>query len=184
MNWLNINLANLRSPAYLGATPVERATWLQTLAYCVDQENGGRIAGAALWKDRQWQQTCGVTAREVRAATRLITIEGDDVRVAFFPLEKQTEVQARRTAATDAANRRWHGKLRGDANGDGDEQPPAEPPACEPEVPAQGPRHASRDADASRNASRIACGIAGGIAPLHAEEKEKGSVITNVQEEK
>ena len=52
MNWLNINLATLRSPAYLGSTPVERATWLQLLAYCADQENGGCIAGAAAWKDR------------------------------------------------------------------------------------------------------------------------------------
>ena len=51
-------------------------------------------------------------------AAGLITIDGGDVRVAFYPLEKQAEVQARRIAATDAANRRWHGKLRGDAGAD------------------------------------------------------------------
>ena len=120
MHWLNIHLATLRSPAYLGSTPVERATWLQLLAYCADQENGGRIAGAASWKDRQWQQTCGVTAREVRAASRLVAIEGGDVRVAHYPLEQEAEMKSRREKGREAANRRWHGNEPGEtAPGDG-----------------------------------------------------------------
>lgn len=117
MNWLNIHLATLRSPAYLGSTPVERATWLQLLAYCADQENGGRIAGAASWKDRQWQQTCGVTAREVRSASRLVMIEGGDVRVAHYPLEQEAEMKSRREKGREAANRRWHGAEEKDAGG-------------------------------------------------------------------
>ncbi|HWB61775.1 MAG TPA: hypothetical protein VG733_19990 [Chthoniobacteraceae bacterium] len=111
MNWLNINLTTLRSPAYLGSTPVERATWLQLLAYCADQENGGRIAGAASWKDRQWQQICGVTAREVRAASRLVTIEGGDVCVHFFPLDKQLEVQLKREAGRRGGSARSEEKV-------------------------------------------------------------------------
>ena len=107
MNWLNIHLATLRSPVYLGSAPVERATWLQLLAYCADQENGGCIAGAALWKDRQWQQTCGVMAREVRAASRLVSIEGNDVRVLFYPVDKEAEVQAKRQAGKERAGKRW-----------------------------------------------------------------------------
>jgi hypothetical protein len=110
MHWLNINLTTLRSPAYLGSTPVERATWLQLLAYCADQENGGRIAGAARWKDRQWRLICGVSAREVRAASRLVAVEGEDVRVVFYPLEQEAEMRARREKGRDAANRRWHGE--------------------------------------------------------------------------
>jgi hypothetical protein len=120
MNWLNIKLSTLRSPAYLGSNPVERATWLQLLAYCADQENGGRIAGAASWKDRQWQQTCGVTAREVRAASRLVAIEGEDVRVAHYPLEQEAEMKSKREKGRDAANRRWHGAVAEEpARGDG-----------------------------------------------------------------
>jgi len=98
MNWLNINLTTLRSPAYIGSGPVQRATWLQVLAYCADQENGGRIRGAAAWKDRQWQQTCGVTAREVRASGKLITFHRRDVRVAFYPLDKEALVISNREA--------------------------------------------------------------------------------------
>jgi len=56
MRWLNIEIANLRSPAFVGAEPVERATWLSLLAYCSDQENGGVIKGCREWKDRQWQK--------------------------------------------------------------------------------------------------------------------------------
>lgn len=125
MHWLNIQLTTLRSPAYLGSTPVERATWLQLLAYCADQENGGRIAGAARWKDRQWQQVCGVTAREVRAASRLVSVEGEDVRVVFYPLEQEAEMRARRDKGRDAANRRWHGEGEKDEvrNGSGDGSP-------------------------------------------------------------
>ena len=98
MNWLNINLTTLRSPAYIGSGPVGRATWLQVLAYCADQENGGRIRGAAAWKDRQWQQTCGVTAREVRASGKLITFHRRDVRVAFYPADKEALVISNREA--------------------------------------------------------------------------------------
>jgi hypothetical protein len=71
MRWLNIEIANLRSPAFVGAEPVERATWLSLLAYCSDQENGGVIAECRSWKDRQWQQTCGITQAEAQAKSGL-----------------------------------------------------------------------------------------------------------------
>ena len=105
MNWLNIELRTIRSPEYVGSSPTERATWLSVLAYCADQENGGRISGAAGWKDRQWQQVCGVTAREVRAATRLILIDGADVIAFAYPVEKEAEVMARRQAGREGGLR-------------------------------------------------------------------------------
>lgn len=98
MIWLNIKLSTVRSPEYIGSSPAERGTWLSVLAFCADQENGGRIVGAALWKDRQWQQACGVTLREVRASSRLIRIEGEDVVVVFYPIEREIDVQFKRTA--------------------------------------------------------------------------------------
>ena len=108
MNWLNINLRTLRSPEYIGSDPTERATWLQLLAYCADQENGGRIIGGASWKDRQWQQTCGVTLREVTKAQRLLMIGDGDVVVNFYPTDKETEVKAKRKAGIERAEKRWN----------------------------------------------------------------------------
>lgn len=98
MRWLNIEISNLRSPAFVGAEPVERATWLSLLAYCADQENGGVIADCRSWKDRQWQQTCGITQAEAQQECQLWEWVGDSLSVAFFPLEKQAEVQTKRDA--------------------------------------------------------------------------------------
>lgn len=111
MEWLNIRTATLRGPAYIGSNPTERATWLNVLAYCVDQENGGRIAGGATWKDRQWQQACGVTLREVRGASKLIQLQDGDVIVYGYSVEKELEVKERRVQATQAARKRWGDKL-------------------------------------------------------------------------
>lgn len=158
MQYLNLPLQAVRAPEYVGSSPVERGTWLNVLAYCCDQENGGKIAGAALWKDRQWQQTCGVTMREVKSATRLLAINGEDVIVHGYPSEKEDEVKARRIQAADAARRRWAKRLG------------------LPDQPAAHPPTQSAD-DASRIAPRIACGD----APRNAEEngrEEKVSTYT------
>ncbi|HEY3901122.1 MAG TPA: hypothetical protein VGM54_21090 [Chthoniobacter sp.] len=112
MNWLNLEIRTLRSPEYIGSEPVERATWLNLLAYCCEQENGGRLLGAASWKDRQWQQVCGVTAREVQRAPRLIRIEGDDVVVFAYPAAKEDEVRLKREQAREAGIRSGAARAR------------------------------------------------------------------------
>jgi len=43
MNWINIHTDTLRSEDYLGADPIERATWLNLMGWCCSQENGGMI---------------------------------------------------------------------------------------------------------------------------------------------
>jgi hypothetical protein len=96
MNWLNIYTPILRSPEFIGSEPVARATWLSILAHCVEQENGGIIQGCADWKDRQWQQTCGVTRQEVDEANLLCRWEGDDLWVFAYPHDKEAEVKAKR----------------------------------------------------------------------------------------
>lgn len=98
MNWLNIETRTLHDPAYIGSEPKARATWLNVILWCASQENGGIIDGAANWKCRQWQQTCGVTKREVEQAKNLLSIEGESVVVWNYPLSKQAEVQAKRQA--------------------------------------------------------------------------------------
>ena len=124
MRWLNIEIANLRSPAFVGAEPVERATWLSLLAYCCDQENGGVIKGCREWKDRQWQMTCGVMASEVIAEAQLWAWRGSDLRIAYYPLAKEAEVQAKRDFASRGG--RASGEARREAQLEAQLQPQAQ----------------------------------------------------------
>jgi hypothetical protein len=98
MEWINIHAPWLRAPEYIGSDPVSRATWFNVLAYCCEQENGGRIVGGANWKDRQWQQTCGVTRDEVEAANLLLSVDGNDVIVWRYPVDKEQAVRQQREA--------------------------------------------------------------------------------------
>ena len=105
MHWINIHTSDLRSPEYIGSEPVQRATWLNVMCYCIEQENGGRIAGGATWKDRQWQQACGVTLAEVVDGGELVTMDGDDVVVWRYPAEKEAQVQRDRAIARENGKR-------------------------------------------------------------------------------
>ncbi len=116
MNWLNLKTTQLREAAFIGSEPVARATWLCVMAYCVELENGGRIPGARLWKDRQWQQTCGVMLSEVQAAPLLLEWVGDDLIVWSYPAEKESEVRVKRE------NAQKNGKLGGRPKTQGTEE--------------------------------------------------------------
>lgn len=141
MEWMNIHIAKqLRSPACVGSSPSELGTWILCLGYCCEQENGGRITGAAKWKDRQLQRAIGVTLAEVRSSDRLLTIEGDDILVNGYPETKVANVQRLRGQSQAAALRRWgkrdgqcqevvpqgmpygitHGMPKGNAEGEGE----------------------------------------------------------------
>jgi hypothetical protein len=98
MIWLNLQTSVIRAPDYVGAEPVQRATWLNVLVYSCEQENSGRIVGCRCWKDRQWQQTCGVTLAEVDSAAPLLRWNGDDLIVWSYPADKQAEIAAKREA--------------------------------------------------------------------------------------
>lgn len=111
MRWLNLEVSYQRSPEYAGSEPVNRATWLNLLLHCCEQENSGFIENCGDWKCRQWQQTCGVTLDEVKAESLLWSWEGNSVQVKFYPLEQQHQIQAKRVAGSvggkrSAANRR------------------------------------------------------------------------------
>ena len=96
MQWAKISQDMVRAPEYIGSNPSERAAWLNVLMHCAGLENGGRVVGAKQWKDRQWQQTCGVTAKEVESATKLLTWEGDDLIVWKYPKDNENDVKAKR----------------------------------------------------------------------------------------
>lgn len=106
MNWINLNIATLNSAEFVGSDPEQRATWLCLLAYCCLQENGGRIVGCREWKDRRWQQLIRVTAREISADCELWTWDGDDLVVAFYPEEREAEVQQMRSIGSSKSQRK------------------------------------------------------------------------------
>jgi hypothetical protein len=99
MNWLNLRTSRLRDPAFIGSDPVARGTWLCVIGYCVELENGGRIVGAKRWKDRQWQQACGVTLKEVNRSEPILSWDGEDLIVWEYPSEKEKEVAHKREVA-------------------------------------------------------------------------------------
>jgi hypothetical protein len=100
MNWLNIPIEVLRSEAYIDADPTQRATWLSLMGYCCHQENSGQITACRDWKDRKWQQLASVTREEVLTSSSLWSWEADTLTVAFYPLDKQKEVQAKRRSGS------------------------------------------------------------------------------------
>lgn len=96
MDWLNIHRSTLAAEQFLGCEPIQRATWLCLMAYCADQENGGRIEGASEWGDRKWQQVVRVTKSEVSESCPLWSWEGGAVVVWAYPAEKEAEVRRNR----------------------------------------------------------------------------------------
>lgn len=96
MIWLNLETTILHAPEYIGSEPRARSAWLNVILWCAQQENGGRIKQARDWKDRQWQQTCGVTRREVDSAERLLHWDGDDLMVWNYPADKEHIVRQKR----------------------------------------------------------------------------------------
>ncbi len=118
MNYLNLETWLLHSPEFIGAEPLSRATWINLMLWCAEQENGGVIPDSRSWSDRQWQQTCGVTAAEVNSASTLFEFEGDDLHLAFYPIDQQKIMLARRKVA------RTNGQLGG--------RPPKKKPTSEP----------------------------------------------------
>lgn len=136
MEWLNIRLTQLSAPEYLRSDPTERATWLQLLAHCAGQENSGIMLDCADWKDRVWQQVCGITHREAHTQSRLWTWVNTDLHIWGYPLDKERMVQQKRSIA--ATGGRQSGKARA----------PAQP---EPNAEAYASANAQPNAEADPN---------------------------------
>jgi len=111
MNWLNLQTSVIRSPEYVGCDPIQRATWLNLMVYCAEQENGGVIPGAASWKDRRWQQTCGVTKSEVEDKCELWSFDGENLTLWGYPVDKQEEIQRNRDSGSKGGKARTEAKI-------------------------------------------------------------------------
>jgi hypothetical protein len=102
MNYVNVKVADLKHPNFIGAEPIDRATWLCLLAYCCEQENGGVIQDCRGWNDRLWIQACGVTAEEVGRECALWRWDGDSLVVWAYPVEQEQETQRIRKIRKEA----------------------------------------------------------------------------------
>ena len=107
MEWINIHVSSLTSELFMRSDPVQRATWLCLLRYCVVQENGGTIKGVTSWPNRTWEQLCGVTKDEALAACLLWKIRGDDLIIMFYPVEQETLIKLKRSGGRSGAIKRW-----------------------------------------------------------------------------
>lgn len=113
MNWINIHTDTLRSEDYLGADPIERATWLNLMGWCCSQENGGIIKNAAKWNDRKWQQLCGITKDEATLVSELYHIdEAGNMHVSLYPIDKEQEVASKRETARANGKKGGRPKLK------------------------------------------------------------------------
>lgn len=130
MDWFNLHIPTTgRSPEYVGSSPAERGTWLSVMIYACQIECGGRIEGAASWKDRQWQQAAGVTLDEVMAADRLLRFDGADLIVNGYPAAAEKQVRKNRKSAKAGGMAKWaKARAAGDAEslpgGNADTMPP------------------------------------------------------------
>ena len=124
MNWINIQTSTLRSPQFIGSDPIARGTWLSVLGYCYEQENGGLIKDCATWKDRQWQQICGVTLDEIKGAALLMQWSGNDLIVSFYPADMEDEIKRKRDAGRKGGQARTQAKIEA-AKANGAKQNPS-----------------------------------------------------------
>jgi hypothetical protein len=124
MQYLNLETRFLHAAEYIGADPRARGTWLSAMLWCAQQENSGRIAGAAAWGNRRFEQTFGATRREIDAAAPLLVWDGNDLVVWGYPQAQQEKYHA-------AAER---ARINGRAGGrpSGAESPASQEPRSEP----------------------------------------------------
>ncbi|GAA5120430.1 hypothetical protein GCM10023212_14030 [Luteolibacter yonseiensis] len=88
-----MNIQTLDSEQFLGSEPVDRATWLCLLRYCIGQENSGVMVDCAGWSDRKWQQLVRVTKKEAERVCDLWGWDGGTLRVWGYPGDKECEVK-------------------------------------------------------------------------------------------
>ncbi len=128
MEWLNLHTSVLDSPEFLGAEPLDRATWLCLLRYCMGQENGGTIAIEAKgWSDRKWQQVVRITLTESQRNCPLWNWSDRGLTVLHYPIAKQREVQEKRRAGKLGGQARTQAKTQASRSNGAKHQPKQNP---------------------------------------------------------
>lgn len=107
MEWINLTITQLAAPEFRRSTMDDRGAWLTLLGYCVQQENAGRIAGAAAWSDFELTCVLGIPPKALKGEHLLWAFEEGDLVVSGYPMELQKSIEAKRNAARSANRKRW-----------------------------------------------------------------------------
>lgn len=102
------------------------------------------IPDCAPWKDRQWQQTCGITLAESQEASPLWQWAEGGLVVAFYPADKQAEIQAKREAGRRGGRRSGQSRRSGIDRRKGEHEASSEP-SGEAELQAELPASLERN---------------------------------------
>lgn len=136
MEYTKLQLKWTRSDTFKSAEPAARGVWVGLIAYCADQENGGRIIACQTWTDRRWMAAAAATREEIEQAVvqGLATWNGADLVVGGYDIIGEQTFQAVSAANQDRANLKWE-KERAKKGG----QPPKDTVPCETVPPAMRP---------------------------------------------
>lgn len=108
MNWFNFFTPDLRSENFSEATEEQLGAWFRLVIYCCEQENGGMVHGAEKWSDRKWLNSTGVSSDLIKQESPLWHFSGvGSLCVDGYPMAKELEVKAKRTAGKRTASLRW-----------------------------------------------------------------------------
>ena len=112
MLFFNIPVEFTRDAEYSNSKPIARATWLNVVCYCCEQEHNGRIVDAMTWSPMRWAQMCGVTKKEVLASSPLLIVEGNDVIVWRYPASVQRGLEAKRNGGHNGGSRSAQARVK------------------------------------------------------------------------
>lgn len=154
MLWWKQPTTVAHAPEFIGAHPVQRATWFCLLCHCVEQDNGGRIIDAKVWGERRWPQTCGVTLVEVQDACDLWSWDGDDLVVMFYPREDAATYRAKVKAGRAGGKVKSQAKAAAAKQNGAKHQPQSEaqPKQDTKHNPSKNPTDADADTEADADA--------------------------------
>lgn len=112
-------------PDFLRKPKTARAVWQSLLAFCALRENGGVIADAKSWSNKDWDRLAGTTIRELEGVVeaQLAWWEGVDLHVAHYPIHPEEQRRKRRDAGRTGGER--SGEVR-KSRGSGSSTPSAD----------------------------------------------------------
>jgi hypothetical protein len=112
MDWLSLPVPVMLGPDFLRLPEGVRATWLSLLAFCALRENGGVIAAADSWSNRDWDRLAGTSKLGINKIVEggLAWWEGGDLHVEHYPVGRERLLKIQRDAGAEGG--RQSGRTR------------------------------------------------------------------------
>jgi hypothetical protein len=142
---VHVSTSLLATPEWLLTSAASRGYWIALLGFCARNENGGRVAGAAMWPAKQWEIVLGSggsrAAIDVLVAEGLGEWVGDALAIGGYPTDAERVYRAQRAAGKRRAAERACSETRSEGTGlDGIRSRSTSPPDRSPTgSPARSP---------------------------------------------